>query len=423
MKKILLSTYACIPNMGSEQGNGWNYAIHLSNSGLEVHCLTLVDGKDRIDPILAGGFYPNLTVHYVRVPAWVDKFCWKGLIGMYFHYLYWQWAAYRVARKLDQQHNFDLIHHATYGSLQLGSFLYKLGKPFIFGPAGGGQRAPKALKRYFGSHWTREWMRDIVGKVLEYTNPAYFRMLKKADLVIVTNNDTYDLVRRLRPTQPIERIWDVGMALDFLPREVTVHPPKATLELLWTGRMLPRKALELTIQALSKVDPKLSVRLTIVGGQGEMVEHIPGYIQTYSVENRVNWVGQVSYDQMKQYYIDSDVLFFTSLRDSCPHQLVEAMSYCMPILTLDLHGQGELVNGSNGIKVPVTNETEVVAALARGVEWMAAHPEERRQMGLAGYEIAKGLIWDHKIRRFVDDLYPALMKPSASRTSAEVSTP
>uniref|UniRef100_UPI003B3AF2FA glycosyltransferase family 4 protein n=1 Tax=Siphonobacter sp. TaxID=1869184 RepID=UPI003B3AF2FA len=165
------------------------------------------------------------------------------------------------------------------------------------------------------------------------------------------------------------------------------------------------------------------VRLTIVGGQGEMVEHIPGYIKTYGVENRVNWVGLVSFDQMKQYYIDSDVLFFTSLRDSCPHQLVEAMSYCMPILTLDLHGQGELVDGSNGIKVPVTTETEVVDALARGVEWMAAHPDQRRQMGLAGYEIAKGLIWDQKIRRFVDELYPALIKSPTSRTSAEVSTP
>ncbi|GAB3558475.1 glycosyltransferase family 4 protein [Spirosoma fluminis] len=409
MKKVLLSAYACIPNHGSEQRTGWTFATTLSRNGLEVHCLTLIDGKEAIEPVLDDGFYPNLTVHYVTVPEWVDRFCHKGLIGMYFHYLYWQWKAYLAARQLDRTHRFDLVHHVTYGSIQLGSFMYKLGKPFIFGPVGGGQRAPKVLKRYFGKHWTREWMRDWVSILLQYTNPGFYKAVSTADRVVVTNTDTYKLARRLRPTLPIDRIWDAGLGAAFLPPHPIDHPAGDTLKLLWVGRLLPRKALELTIQALGKVDRRIPVTLTVVGGQGEMAEHVPQYIERYQVADRVNWAGHVTFQETKAFYEQSDVFFFTSLRDSCPHQLLEAMAYSLPVVTLDLHGQAELVSEQRGIKVPVADEERVVADLAKAIEWMYTHPEERQTMGKAGYAFAKSLVWETKIKTFIDELYPALL--------------
>ncbi|AKD54375.1 glycosyltransferase family 4 protein [Spirosoma radiotolerans] len=414
MKKVLLSAYACLPNHGSEEGTGWTYATTLSLNELEVHCLTKKDGEVAIDSILDSGQFPNLMVHYVRLPAWVDKFCDSNLIGMYFHYIYWQWSAMKLARQLDQQHNFDIVHHVTYGSIQLGSFLYKLRKPFIFGPVGGGQRAPKNMKRYFGAYWTREWMRDWVGTILQYTNPGFFKSVQTADRLVVTNLDTYALARKLRPNLPIDRIWDAGLNSTFLPKKAIEHYPDSTLKLLWTGRLLPRKALELTIQALGKVDPAIPVTLTIVGGKGEMAEYVPHYIEQYGVSKRVNWVGHVSFQEVKNYYEQSDVFFFTSLRDSCPHQLLEAMAYSLPVVTLDLHGQAELVNDNTGLRVPVTNEEQVVSDLARAIEWMYTHPSERMAMGQAGYSFAQSQLWETKIRTFIDELYPAVLaKPVA----------
>lgn len=410
-KKILLSAYACVPNQGSEEGTGWTYATTLSMNGLAVHCLTKKDGKAMIDPILANGFFPNLTVHYVLLPEWVNRFCYYNLIGMYFHYLYWQWSAYRLAKKLNQIHQFDLVHHVTYGSIQLGSFMYKLRKPFVFGPVGGGQRAPKSFKRYFGPYWSREWLRDWIGTVLQYVNPGFYKSVKLADQVVVTNMDTFAMARRLRPIQPIERIWDAGLSSSFVPAQYidrrTIQ--NDTLKLLWVGRMLPRKALELTIQALGKVNPDLPITLTVVGGKGEMVQYVPQYIETYGVADRVHWVGHVTYQEVRDFYSQSDVFFFTSLRDSCPHQLLEAMAYSLPIITLNLHGQAELVDETTGIRVSVTNEEQVVADLAKAIEWMYHHPEQRLSMGESGYEFAKTQLWDTKIKRFIDELYPATL--------------
>ena len=411
MKKVLLSAYACIPNIGSEEETGWVCARLLSQNNIEVHCLTLQKGQEVIEPILQTGLYPNLTVHYVPLPDWVEKAYHKGLPGMYFHYLYWQWQASQLARQLDQTHRFDLVHHITYGSIQLGSFMYRLGKPFIFGPVSGGQQAPESMKQYFGNYWGREWMRARVGRVLEYINPGFYKTLRQANRVLVTNEDTYRLARRFRPEQPIERVLDAGIGKSFLPMPPVEHLPGNVLKLLWVGRMLPRKALELTIQALSHVDASLPVELTIVGGKGDMVDQVPRYIEQYGVAHRVNWVGLVTHEEVKQFCRQSDVFFFTSLRDSGPHQLMEAMAYSLPIVTLNLHGQAEIVSDKTGIRVPVTTPSQVTADLARAIEWMAAHPAERLVMGRQAYEFALTQLWENKIRLFVEDWYPAMLRP------------
>lgn len=424
MKTVLLSAYACLPNHGSEEGNGWHSAILLSENGFSIHCLTKQQGRAAIEPVLDGDTFPNLTMHYVDLPNWVEAFCHKGLVGMYFHYLYWQWQAYQLARRLNQVHAFDMVHHITYGSIQLGSFMYKLGIPFIFGPVGGGQRAPRGFKRYFGAYWSREWMRDGMSTVLQYLNPGFYRSVKQADRVIVTNLDTFALARKLRPKRPIDRVWDGGLSAAFIPAHPSQRQPTPAepLKLLWVGRLLPRKALELTIQALSRVSPAVPVTLTIVGGKGEMAEHVPHYIEQYGVADRVNWVGHVSYTEVTRFYAESEVFFFTSLRDSCPHQLLEAMAYSLPVITLNLHGQAELVSDETGIRVPVENEEQVVTELARAVEWMYEHPDERLAMGRAGCTFAQSQEWSVKIRTFIDELYPAVLQTaSQSATPTEVS--
>ena len=419
MKKVLLSAYACIPNVGSEEETGWTYARLLSQHNTEVHCLTQHKGKEALDAVLTTGQYPNLTMHYVAMPAWLDKAYHKGLPGLYVHYLYWQWAASQLARQLDRTHRFDLVHHITYGSIQLGSFMYRLGKPFIFGPVSGGQQAPDSMKRYFGPYWGREQMRARVGKLLEYVNPGCYKTLRQANRVIVTNADTHRLARRLRPEGPIDLVLDGGIGESFMPQPPVNHQPGEVLKLLWVGRMLPRKALELTIQALGQVNPALPVQLTIVGGRGDLADQVPRYIAQYGVSHRVNWVGHVTHDEVKGFFRKSDVFFFTSLRDSGPHQLMEAMAYSLPIVTLDLHGQAEIVSDETGIRVPVTVPDRVALDLARAIEWMAAHPAERLTMGHNGYQFALTQLWEKKIRLFVDDWYPAMFPPENAALTAD----
>ncbi len=112
---------------------------------------------------------------------------------MYLYYLLWQWRAYRIAAKLQGANKFDIVHHVTWGNLQLGSFMYKLGIPLVFGPAGGGQMAPIAFKEYFGRDWASEEKRNRVSRLLLKYNPACRNVLKRAAVVLVSNLDTLHL--------------------------------------------------------------------------------------------------------------------------------------------------------------------------------------------------------------------------------------
>jgi glycosyltransferase involved in cell wall biosynthesis len=410
MKKILISAYACIPDRGSEEGNGWYYSSLISQQGYRVWCLTRAVGRELIERKVAEHPHPHLTFVYVTLPDWVDRSYHRGLLGLYFHYLYWQWAAYRVARRLNREHPFDLVHHVSYTSLQLGSFLYRLKRPFIFGPVGGGQEAPRAMRPYFKKYWLKEKMRAGVSHLLLRFNPGCYQSVRRANQVLVWNEDTRRLVHALGRRSGVAKEFG-GVGQRFIPTELFERPPRPTLELVWVGRLLPRKALELSLHGLSKVDARLPVHLTIVG-DGTMGEFVPEYLDRYQLGTRVTWVGKVSYEQVREYYRRADVFLFTSLRDTGPAQLMEAMGYGLPVVTLDLHGQAELVDASTGIRVPVSDPETVSQKLAEAIEWMAQHPAERRAMGFNAFRFAQRQHWEQKIPRLVQKYYAAVLEPA-----------
>ena len=48
MKKVLVSAYACEPNVGSEPGVGWNWVLKMAQQYEEVHVVTRT-GDRQID--------------------------------------------------------------------------------------------------------------------------------------------------------------------------------------------------------------------------------------------------------------------------------------------------------------------------------------------------------------------------------------
>ena len=142
------------------------------------------------------------------------------------------------------------------------------------------------------------------------------------------------------------------------------------------------------------------------GRQPGVTDCVTARRQAARYGGRVEWVGQVPYEEVVRYYRESDAFFFTSLRDSSPMQLLEAMAYALPVVTLDLHGQAELVSNETGLKVPVQQPEQVVADLARAIEWLYHHPDERRAMGRRGYAFARTQSWENKLERMVSDWYP-----------------
>lgn len=394
--KILISAYSCDPTRGGEPGNGYNWAYHNTLLGHEVWCITTESSRKNIESYLAGHSVQNLHFIYVDVGRWVKRL-YRYQPGVYLHYMAWQNNAAKLAKQLDKTINFDIVHHATWGSLQLGTAMWRLNKPLIFGPVGGGQVAPPLFKKYFLHWWKQETTREWISKLLLAVNPDVRKTVKKAKVVLVTNQETYDMAKQLG-ARNISYFLDTSLPEDFYPAAPPEHPTSETLRILWVGRLFARKGLPLVLEALSKVKPGVPFQLTILGG-GPVSEYVPGWIKEFNLEGKVAWKGQVPWQEVKQAYLTHDVFMFCSLRDSFASQFLEAMAYGLPIITLNIHGVRKLVPDGVGIKVEATNPADTLTELAAAVEYMQQHPNKRIALGKKGYEFAKTQIWPVKTRQ------------------------
>ena len=406
--KVLISAYDCQPNQGAEKGNGWNWAWYLAKLGHEVWVLTLADNQEAIETELALQPAPNLHFIYVAVPKWIKRYYvaipqWIkryiiSLIGYFAwqsEYVGWQQRAYKIARQLDREHKFDIVHHVTWASITAGSWLWRLDKPFIFGPVGGGQVTPSLFKKYFQSHqWRKEAFRSLMLKLAKFS-PITRQTITQSDLILATNRETYDIAEELG-THRVELFPVVGLPEDYLPQQLPSKSTSSELRLLWVGSPLPTKACLLALESLAKVSPLIPWKLTVVGYSNSDRDLMMS-IEKWGLADKVDCKGRISWQELKNQYLKNDVFLFTSLRNSLGAQLLEAMGCGVPVITLNHQGASDFVPEDAGIKVPVINPTETVEAIAQAVEYMYHNPQERLEMGKIGYEFAKTQTWSQKV--------------------------
>lgn len=389
--KILLSAFACEPDRGSEPGFGWNAAIELARQGNEVWVLTRPEGRAAIERKLAEEHMPSLHVVYVKDRPQIRRLI-RGNAGYFINYFYWQHQAYKAAKRLDADLSFDVIHHMTLGSLQGGSWLWRLKKPMVFGPVGGGQTAPAEFKQYFGNKWVQEAARSLLRCRMAGWNPVLRGTIRNASKTLVTNRDTLQIAQAVGGKN-ISLFLDTSLPRNFFPDKLPERRTEGGMKLLWVGRLMPRKALRLAVEAMAQVDRGLGVQLYIIGG-GELEDQVPRWIAEYGVEEQVVFLGQLPWEQVREQYLSSDCFLFTSLRDSFGAQVLEAMAYGLPVIVLDHHGVRDFVPDDAGIKIPVVYPEQAVKQIAEAISYLSQRPDERKRMGAIGYSFAREHTWE-----------------------------
>ena len=127
--RVLLSSYACEPGKGSEPEVGWQRALHMLAYADEVWVLTRSNNQTVIerDPLSRK---QGLHFLYFDLPPWVLKLK-KQAWFLPLYFILWQWGAYRLAAWRHRITPFDRVYHVTFVSMQFGSFMGRLGVPFI----------------------------------------------------------------------------------------------------------------------------------------------------------------------------------------------------------------------------------------------------------------------------------------------------
>ncbi|MDD7914970.1 hypothetical protein [Polaribacter ponticola] len=146
--KILISCYACSPKRGSEPGMGWSFVNGLSKSH-EVHVIVEKEKweKDILEQMVNT---PNKNLKFYFIQKERNRFLRKiWPPSYYWYYKIWQKDAYSLAKKLDKNENFDIVHQLNMVGYREPGYLWKIKKPFVWGPIGGTENVPWKLFSLF----------------------------------------------------------------------------------------------------------------------------------------------------------------------------------------------------------------------------------------------------------------------------------
>jgi hypothetical protein len=188
--KVLLSAFQCSPGMGSEPGNGWHWATSLAEYG---HDVTVLTGAFEREGIFAAN-PQGIDFRFIELPKSFLRHV-STRFGSYQMYRRWQRAALEHAERTPRQ--WDVAHHVTWASLHLGSMLWRLPVPFVYGPIGGGQTAPINYWRQFGRQLPAETMRTVLAGQLLTLNSRSRETLRNSTVTLVANSATASSARRL----------------------------------------------------------------------------------------------------------------------------------------------------------------------------------------------------------------------------------
>ncbi len=396
--RILLSAYACRPNMGSEPGVGWNLAWAIAQH-YPVWVLTRENNRPFIEAELAQNPSPNLHFIYCDVPG-ANLWNRSGK-AVYLHYYLWQISAYTTAKRLLPQLQWDVIHHVTYVRYSSPSFLSLLPVPFVWGPVGGGEMAPQAFWQDFDPSARRyEVLRRLAHRLGE-ADPFARMTARRSAVVRCTTHDTAERLR-LMAAQHVELWSESGLSTNEIAALRTLPPPSSQpIRFISMARLLHWKGLHLGVQAFAEA--KLSNAEYWILGDGPERDRLQVLAQNLGVAKQVKFLGRLPRHETLSRLSKSHVLLHPSLHDSGGWVCLEAMAAGRPVVCLDLGGPAVQVTKETGFKITPQSPAQAVHDLAEAMSQLAVDPNLRSCMGRAGQQrVKEHFSWEQKAKSLIE---------------------
>jgi glycosyltransferase involved in cell wall biosynthesis len=307
----------------------------------------------------------------------------------------------RRIRKEHQQRSYDLC-------LWLGDYAWGSvpGIPtvsFVQGPPGTDARSVlercKQIKGLCGSWLTLKWMALARLRLSRLGLPRFHH----SDHFIVGSEQSRSTLRRL---------YGINSALVSIvpyPIDLTLFSPSpkastsdaGTLRVLWLGRIVPRKRLDLFLQgATIAIGRGVDVRLTIVGRVG-FVRGYEHMIKAFQFPERLEWIESLPRTSVPALFQRHDVLAQPSDEENFGSSVAEAQACGLPVIVGATNGNADYLCSRDFY---LSNDQPETFAEALADMW------RRKQLNLAGDIVESRRVAEEQfnIDRVVDRLMGVL---------------
>ena len=370
--KVLMSAYACEPHKGSEPGVGWAVALEMARYH-DIWVLTRANNRADIEAELARNPQPALHFIYYDLPRWAS-FWKRGRRGVHLYYYLWQVRILGIARSLNREMKYDLIHHVTFVRYWAPSFLCYLRLPFIWGPVGGAESAPRSF--WGGSGWRSvvfEGIRQFARWAAE-KGPFVRATARRSAIALGTTRETAARLRAIG-CRRVETVSQVALPEAEIEQLATPRTPKDTIRFVSVGGLIHWKGCDITLRAFARANiPGAEYWLIGDGPDRQRLERLAAEL---GIAGRVRIFGNVPRPEVFRILRECDVALHAWLHDSGGWASVEAMAAGLPLICLDLGGPAFQVTPGSGFKIAAQDPDQASRDMA-AVMVRLAHDKELR---------------------------------------------
>ncbi|MEL6165080.1 MAG: glycosyltransferase, partial [Cyanobacteria bacterium J06628_3] len=288
---VLISAYACEPGKGSEPAVGWNVVREVSKYH-KVWVLTSNCHRLGIENELIRNPNPNLNFIYFDPFSLTIDWSSKGKQTqkwVHLHYYLWQIWAYFVGKSLHNQIGFDFVHHVTYVRYSSPSFISLLPIPFVWGPVGGGESAPKAFCKDLSSRGkTYESLRNLARSVGEL-DPFVKLTAQQSVSTWATTDDT--AIRLLKiGAKNVQVSSQLGLSSEEIAilAGYPISKNNSPIRFISVGRLLHWKGFHMGLAAFARANLSDNVEYWIVG-EGPEQQRLQNICQELGIEKQVKF--------------------------------------------------------------------------------------------------------------------------------------
>lgn len=394
--RVLVVAASTHPDRGSEPGLGWGWVEALAAH----HDLWVITGeregnREAIERRLleVPEVAAHVRVYFIPRPDGPRlERVWPFLY--YRRYRHWHARAFELASRLASEVRFDIAHQLNMTGYREPGYLWRMELPFVWGPVGGTANVPLRFAAILGAGPACYHLaKTVVNSAQLRFHPRVRRALSRA-AGFVTSNSTEHRAFLEAWDKHSHVIADTGPPRADCPTPVA-RRAGGTFRIAWSGIHVSRKALPLVLKAVARLPPTLDWHLDIVG-DGPMSERWKALAATLGVDARCTWHGWLPTPAARGIVGRADVLAFLSLHEGTPTVVMEALAMGVPVVCLDLCGQGDIVDDSCGIKIAPTSVRASVDACASALLALAGDPRELARLSAGAARRSRTYDWAAK---------------------------
>lgn len=399
MLSILINTYACSPNMGSEPGMAWNWCINLAKH-CELHIITEGEFRDKIEtilPTLPQG--KNMHFYYNPVSDEIRKMCWnQGDWRFYKYYKEWQWKTYLMAKDICQKIHIDILHQLNMIGFREPGYLWKIPDiPFVWGPVDAKESFPTAYLEG-ASLKTKLFMQlknAITKWQLQHAKRVRLAVKRASYVVSASSNSQWAFKKYFQIESPL--LNETGCYIQDHP--IIDKSKKEYLDVLWVGKFDFRKQLSIALRSIAETK-NAHIKLHIVGGGNSL--SYQALAKELGIESQCKWYGAIPHGEVQRVMQESDVFFFTSVAEGTPHVVLEAIGNNLPVICFNTCGQGDSVNEKIGRKIELSTPKISIQDFAKILNTLENNRHLLKEMAENCKERQRELSWDKKVLQMVE---------------------